>query len=305
MLQTDAKTDSALPDASATPGLMLGILHKLTKSQLDLRQYAEPLATVRQEVAARLNLNADDDWQAVQAICGYGAQDFTAAGAPLPLTAATIHHFCRNHRDCDVSLGGQFETVGSALPESLAVLYSVYTSQARVDAEATLFLAQASGSTRVAATMADLLAIGGFCHGTKSISCQGHVYAVASAFDTAQIIDAANIEARTRLAFPAEHEGHLLRLTPDQIGILAAELAAAHRLDLYDFVKKANLMAEARQDVNRFTPAQHFTTALFEGDLPISEAWVGRIIEAMRRIIPAWAGDLPQGYQGDKQLILA
>ena len=305
MPQLEAKTDSALLDAPGSPSILLSILQKLTKSQLDLRQYAEPLAAVRQAVDSRLNIDADDDWQAVQAICGYGALDFSAAGASLPLTAAEIHHFCRNHRDCDVSLGGQFETVGSALPEALAVLYSVYTSQAKIDAEAALFLAQASGSTRVAGVMADLLAIGGFCHGTKSISCQGHVYAVAAAFDTAQIIDAANIEARTRRAYPAEHDGHLLRLTPDQIGILAAELAAEHRLTLPEFLRKANLMAEARQDVNRFTAAQHFTTALFEGALPISEAWVGRIIDAMRRVIPAWAGALPQDFDGVKRLIIA
>lgn len=305
MSHADAQTDSAQLDAPAMPSRLLGILHRLTKSQLDLRQYAEPLAIVRQAVDARLNFAEDDDWRAVQAICGYSAEDFAAAAAPLPLTAAAIYHFCRNHRECDVSLGGQFETVGSSVPEALAVLYSVYMSQARVDAEAALFLAQASGSTRVAAVMADLLAIGGFCQGTKSISCQGKVYAIATAFDTAPIIDAVNLEARMRLMLPAEHDDHLLRLSPDQVGILAAELAAQHRFGLVEFLKKANLMAEARQDVNRFTAAQHFTTALFEGDLPITEGWVGRTIDAMRRIIPAWAGILPTDRDGDKRLSIA
>lgn len=305
MIEADAKIDSAFHAVQSSPSLLLGILQKLTKSQLDLRQYAEPLAAMRQAVDARLNFSESDDWQAVQAICGYSAEDFAAAGAPLPLSAAAIHHFCRNHRECDVSLGGQFETLGSAVPEALAVLYSVYMTQTRIDAEAALFLAQTSGTTRVATIMADLLAIGGFCHGTTSISCQGKVYAVATAFDAAQVIDAANIEARTRLAFPAEHDGHLLRLTPDQIGILAAELAAEHRFTLAEFLEKANLMAEARQDVNRFTVAQHFTTALFEGDLPISEAWVGRTIDAMRRIIPAWAGIVPRDLNGGQQLSIA
>lgn len=281
---------------------LLNIVQKLTKRRLDLQHYAAPLAAVRQAVDARLDIADGDDWRAVQSICGYRGEDFTAAGATLPLTAAAIQHFCRNHRECDMSLGGQFEALGNAMPEPLAILYSVYLSQTRLDAEGALFLAQASGSTRVAGIIADLLTIGAFNHGAASVHCEGRIFAVSAAFDTAAIIDATNREAEERLALPAGHNDHLLRLTPDAIGLLAMHLAAQHRLSAEALLEKSNRLAEARQDVNRLAPADRFITAVFENDLPAGESWVARILDAMRRIIPAWAGSssiihLDQAYK--------
>ena len=34
--------------------------------------------------------------------------------------------------------------------------------------------------------------------------------------------------------------------------------------------------------------------ALYEGDLPISEPWVARLIAAMRDIVPGLVGNLPK-----------
>ncbi len=276
------------------------MVNRLTRRQLDLN-HARPLRTVVQEaVDARLDLEIAGDWDAVQAICGFGAPDF--AGAALPLTAAAIQHFCRNHRDCDASFAGQFDMLGTQVPEALAIFYSIYHTQTRLDAEAALFLAQSSGSIRVARTMADLLAIGGFNNGDKSLHCEGRIYAIAAAFDTAPVIDAANQEARARLALPSEDREHLLQLGPDVIGLLAAHLADAHRLPPLAFFRKANLLAEARQDVNRFAPGERFAIALYEGDLPVSDAWVSRLINAMGQIVPHLVGNLPQRAPQDMQI---
>ncbi|MBP7252225.1 MAG: hypothetical protein KBA75_01920 [Alphaproteobacteria bacterium] len=272
---------------------LLKVVNRLTRRQLDLVE-APPQSVVRQAVDARLAIEVSGDWEAIQAICGYGQYEFALAQANLPLTAATIQHFCRNHRDCDASLAGQFEVLNGDVPEALAVFYSIYHTQTRLDAEAALFLAQSSGTTRVARSMADLLTIGGFQHGDKSINCQGRVYAVAAAFDTAVVIDAANQEALARLTLSADDPEHLLQLSPDSVGLLAARLAETYRLTPLAFFRKANLLAEARQDVNRFTTHERFAVALYEGDLPISEPWVARLIAAMRDIVPGLVGNLPK-----------
>lgn len=281
---------------------LLSIVHKITRRQLDLNHYTMPQQLVRQAVDARLGLDTNSDWEAVQAICGYSQHDLTDALAKLPLSAAAIQHFCRNHRDCDASLAGQFEILGQTVPEALAVFYSIYHTQTRLDAEASLFLAQSSGSTRVARTMADLLTIGSFNHGDKSINCAGRAYAIATAFDTADVIDAANQEARLRLTLISDDPEHLLQLSPDSIGLLAARLAETYRLSPLDFFQKANLLAEARQDVNRFPSIERFAIALYEGDLPISAPWVKRLITALRQIAPNLVGNLPQRLAADTQI---
>jgi len=286
--------DNPLLHAPAAPDWLLAVVQRMTRRQLDLTQYTAPEMLVQQAVLDRAELAATSDWDAVAAICGYNAQDFENAGASLPLTAAAIHHFCRNHRDCDASLAGQFEAVGQDVPEALATFYSIYHTQTRLDAEAALFLAQTSGSTRVAQIMADLLAIGGFNLGDKSVNCEGRVYAIAAAFDTASVIDAINQEARERLALPADHPDHLLQLSPDAISVLAGDMAERHRLPPMAFFQKANLLAEARQDVNRFPASERFAIALYEGDLPISDLWVARTVAAIRRIVPRFVGQVPQ-----------
>ena len=131
-----------------------------------------------------------------------------------------------------------------------------------MDTEATLFVAQATGSTRVARVVADLLAIGGFANGLEHISFVGATYSVPAAFDTSDLIDRANQEAARRISLPVDHPNHLLRMTPDEIGVLATHIAEKHALDAVNFLEKARLLAEARQDVNRLPVDVHFTTAI-------------------------------------------
>jgi hypothetical protein len=280
---------------------LLALVHKFTHRQLNLQHYNAPRQILQLAVDARFDLAMENDWETVQAICGFSQEDFIAAAASLPLTAAVIQHFCRNHRDNDPSLAGQFESLGQAIPEPLAILYSIYHTQARLDAEATLFLAQTSCSTRVPQQMADLLTIGGFNHGDKSIHCEGRVYAIATAFDTATVIDAVCKEAKERLQLPADHHDHLLQLCPEAIGLLAAQLSATHRLPPLPFFHKSHLLAEARQDVNRFAPRERFGIALYEGDLPVSESWVQRLVKAMKHIAPSLAGQCPPTITSPRQ----
>ena len=142
--------------------------------------------------------------------------------------------------------------------------------------------------------MADLLAIGGFANGLEYISYLGVNYSVPAAFDTSDIIDRANHEAARRLALPVAHPSHLLKLTPDEIGVLASNLAEKNAMNPTDFMEKANLLTEARQDVTRLPVDQHFTTAIIERDLPMQEVWVMRLCAAFSRIFETWVADLPE-----------
>ena len=235
-----------------------------------------------------------DDWQTVAALCGHGAADFIEAGAALPLTAAEVDHFRRNHRGTENHVSRDFLAARTDLPSPLAELYGLYLHRARVDAEATLFVAQATGSTRVARVMADLLAIGSFANGTEYIGHIGVTYSVPAAFDTSDIIDRANHEAARRLSMDGTHPSHLLKLSPDEIGVLASNIVEQNALSGTDFLAKANKLAEARQDVNRLPVSQHFTTAIIERDLPMNAAWVTRLCAAYARILDAWVADLPE-----------
>ncbi len=235
-----------------------------------------------------------DDWQTIANICGHNINDFISAGSSLPLTAAEVDHFRRNHRGTESHVSRDFLTARSDLPSPLAELYGLYLHRARVDAEATLFVAQATGSTRVARVMADLLAIGGFANGLEYISYLATTYSVPAAFDTSDIIDRANHEAARRLAMPATHPAHLLKLTPDEIGVLASSIAEKHAMAAVDFLEKANLLAESRQDVTRLPVNQHFTTAIIERDLPMPQAWVMRLAASYARLFESWVSGLPE-----------
>jgi hypothetical protein len=235
-----------------------------------------------------------DDWQTVANLCGYSVGDFASAGAGLPLTAAEIDHFRRNHRGTESHISRDFLTARSDLPSPLSELYGLYLHRARVDAEACLFVAQATGSTRVARVMADLLAIGGFANAIEYISHLGVTYSVPVAFDTSEIIDCSNHEAARRLALTADHPSHLLKLTPDEIVVLASNIAERNVMEASAFLKKAQLLAEARQDVTRLPISEHFSTSIIERDIPIDEAWGTRICAAFSRILEGWVADLPE-----------
>jgi len=235
-----------------------------------------------------------DDWQTVANLCGYSVGDFVNAGSPLPLTAAEIDHFRRNHRGTESHISRDFLAARSDLPSPLSELYGLYLHRARLDAEAALFVAQATGSTRVARIMADLLTIGGFANALEYISHMGVTYSVPAAFDTAEIIDCANHEAARRLALAADHPSHLLKLTPDEIGVLASNIAEKNTMEAPAFLEKARLLAEARQDVTRLPISQHFTTAIIERDVPIYTSWGSRLVAAFTRILEGWVIDLPE-----------
>lgn len=233
-----------------------------------------------------------DDWQTVTSLCGHGPEDFRDAGVSLPLSTAEIDHFRRNHRETDHLIARDFLTIKSNLPSPLAELYGLYRHRARLDTESAFFVAQATSSTRVSQLMADLLAIGGFANGHECIAHISQTYSVPAAFDTSDLIDRANIEALRRLALPVEHPAHLLKLSPDEVSVLAANIVERHLLSGADFLDKAHKLAEARQDVNRLPPLARFSASLKENDLPHDQAWVARIAEAYTRIFQIAKADV-------------
>lgn len=272
------------------PGFTLDLLHEALVP-------AESAATSSPTHSVSTD-GQDDNWLAVFHICGYSAADFNDAAAPLPLhlplTVAEIEHFRRNHRGTEKHVGRDFRQAQSDLPSPLSELYGLYLYRTRLDIESTLVLAQSTHSTRVARAMADLLAMGGFANGMEYVSYLGVSYSVPAAFDTATSIDRANSEATRRLCLPADHPSHLLTLTSDALGVLAASITEKTILPPQEFLEKANKLAEARQDVNRLPIRQHFATAITENDLPLQTPWVARLALAFARHMPNWVVGLPE-----------
>ena len=221
-------------------------------------------------------------------------EDFAANGSGLPLTSAEIDHFRRNHREMDTLVSRDFLTAKTDLPSPLSELYGLYHHRSRLDTEAALFVAQATGSTRVARIMADMLAIGGFANGHECISHHAMTYSVPASFDTSELIDRANHEAARRLALPIDHPAHLLKLSPDEIGLLAANILENNIMQPCDFLEKANLLAEARQDVARLPNEKQFVTAIRERDVPANKTWVVRLCAAYARIFESWVAEKPE-----------
>lgn len=274
---------------------LLEWLSRLTNPGVTLADINEPVDFLAKVPASEVDSAPHrEDWLAVANVCGHSEADFVAAGASLPLSAAAIEYFRRNHRGTENNIGRDFLTAQSGLPSPLAELYGLYLHRARIDVESSLFLAQSTGAVRVARTMADLLCIGAFANGSDFVSHLSLTYSIPAAFDTSAQIDRANSEAARRLDLPADHPAHLLRMTPDELGVLAASIAEKTSLSADDFLEKANLLAESRQDVTRMAVREHFATAMIEGDLPVSKPWVVRLARAYSRIFPAWVSDLPE-----------
>ncbi len=221
-------------------------------------------------------------------------EDFLDAGAALPLAAAEIDYFRRNHRGTENHISRDFLTAQTDLPSPLAELYGLYRHRTRIDTEAALWLAQSTGSLRVSTIMADLLSIGAFANGLEYVSYLGVTYSVPCAFDTSAEIDAANREAKRRLSLPADHPSHLLKMKPDEMGVLAAFMAEKYALDPAAFLEKANLLCEARQDVNRLPVNQQFATTIVEHDLPLHAPWAQRLAKAYARHFNKWVSSLPE-----------
>jgi len=270
---------------------ILSWLARLAEPDLALDALTEnPFETAPK--AATDSAASSADWQTITSLCAYTAGDFAHAGAALPLTAAEADYFRRNHRSTENRVSRDFLAGRIDLPSPLAELYGLYLFRARVDVEAALFVAQATGSTRVARAMADLLAIGAFAGGLEYVTHLGLTYSVPTAFDTSALIDHANDEVARRLALPADHSAHLLRMTPDEIGALAATLTNGYGLPPAAFLEKANLLAEARQDVTRLPTAEQIGTALSDHDLPANRGWVMRLRTAYERVLPQWVDRL-------------
>ncbi len=294
-LRKPANTDTPITTASARNPRILEWLSRITRGELsfdalnDTYNLDHKMAAEQPDNGAQL-----EDWSMIVNLCGYNGKDFALAGAGLPLSVAEIEHFRRNHRGRSHHVSRDFLSARADLPSPLSELYGLYLHRARVDAEAALFLAQAAGTTRVARIMADLLAVGGFANGLEYISYLGVTYSVPAAFDTSDIIDRANFEAARRLALAADHPSHLLKLTPDEIGVLATNIADSNTLTAAEFLEKTNMLAEARQDVTRLPASEHFATAIIERDLPMTKPWVMRLSAAYARLLPKWVAEVPE-----------
>lgn len=241
-----------------------------------------------------------DDWQTVASISGLSVQELMRSGIDLPISAAEIDHFLRNHRETDRLVGRDFLCLKNELPTPIAELYGLYKHRARLDTEAALFVAQATGSTRIARIMADLLAIGAFASGHECIAHASTTYSVPAAFDTSDLIDRTCDEAMRRLALPIENPSHLLKLLPDEISVLANNIVERNALSGPAFLEKARILSEARQDIHRLPIEKHFTTALAEGDLPKAMPWVKRLHDAYASIFPHWAPPVAPQPPSDK-----
>lgn len=292
-LPRPANTDEPLPSLSPDQKIMAWLFRSTVKTHSADPQKDYVAADGFYDLMDRPP-SSRDDWHTVTNLCGHPVDDFIAAGAALPLTCAEIDHFRRNHRETDCLAGRDFMAAKSELPSPLAELYGLYRHRARLDTEAALFVAQATGSTRIARIMGDLLAVGGFANGHECVSYLTMTYSVPAAFDTSDLIDAANHEASRRLAMSIDHPAHLLKLSPDEISILASEIVGNSVLSGPDFLEKANLLAEARQDVARLPVSKQFITAIVEHDLPVHQIWVARICAAYGRIFESWVSGIPE-----------
>lgn len=291
----NANNDNGANTASARSPRLLEWLSRLTQPGFSLDLLTQPYNQLDKSSATPIGEHPQTgDWHVVAHICGHTPQDFIDAGGSLPLSAAEIDYFRRNHRGTENHISRDFLTAQTDLPSPLAELYGLYRHRGLIDAEAALFLAQSCGSVRVARIMSDLLAIGSFANGLEYVSYLGITYSVPAAFDTSAEIDRANMEAARRLALPADHPSHLLKLTPDELGVLAASIAERNALHADDFLDKSRLLAEARQDVNRLPVNQHFAMAVAEHDLPMDTPWMVRLAEAYTRLLPSWVVGLPE-----------
>ena len=233
-----------------------------------------------------------EDWNMVTQLSGYSQEDFATAGAGLPLSHQEIEFFLRNHRGVKHHIIRELFAIQSNLPSPLAELYGLYRYRARIDTEAALFTAQSTLSTRLASSMAKILCLGAFANGTEYVKYLTVTYSVPCAFDTSLEIMAANAEAERRLSLPTDHPSHLLRLSCNDIAVLASVIADNNTLSCDEFLEKANFLSEACQDVSRLSPRQRLLTAIREKDIPWHTCWTKSIVDAYKTLLPAWGNDI-------------
>jgi hypothetical protein len=288
---SDAVMPAITPDQKIISWLFRMTVRNSQESGKVEREYQRSLSSPFERTKSFLIARARkpmDDWQTVASIIGLNVQDLLDCGINLPITAAEIDHFRRNHRETDRLVGRDFLALSNELPTPVADLYGLYRHRARLDTEASLFVAQATGSTRIPRIMADLLAIAAFASGHECIAHATQTYSVPAAFDTSDLIDRACDEAHRRILLPIDTPAHLLKLTPDEISILANNIVERHAMSAPEFLQKARILSEARQDVHRMPVDRQYAASLREGDIPEQLPWAQRINKAYRSILPGW-----------------
>jgi len=257
-----------------------------------LQKYSLFLGHAESSVRKSPYAQQKEDWDIVSQLSGYTEEEFLEAVGTLPLTHQEISFFLRNHRNVKHHIIRDYFTIQSDLPSPIAELYGLYRYRARMDAEATLFIAQSTLSTRIASEMAKILALGAFGNGTEYIKHLTVTYSVPCAFDTSTEIMAANIEAQRRLFLPHDHPANLLRLSSNDIAVLASVIAENNALTCDEFLEKANFLAEAAQDVARLPSRERFATAIREKDIPWNAFWTKALVESYKALLPVWGEDV-------------
>jgi hypothetical protein len=222
-----------------------------------------------------------NDMDAYAALVGMDPGEWRILGLKPAISAAHIRLFAQGHNAALSDIESAFLPGKFDMPPALATFYIRHLTQARRDAEATLLVAQSCGSTRIPEIIAHAFAVFSFeAAGIEPVQFEANEYAGSAVRDTSAYIDAAVAYAAQKLALHADHPDHLLRMNLKRITEAASDIVERLRPPPFAFLLKAKELYLARSDVTRFPPQQRFLTALSEGDLPMSESWVRRLITA-------------------------
>jgi hypothetical protein len=227
----------------------------------------------------------DDDAKTFAGLLGMKVDEWQRLGLKPRATTSEIRLFAQGHNAALSDIESAFLPARFELPSVLSSFYIRHLTKARRDAEAALLVAQSCGSLRIPSLMSDAFAVYGFEAAMENpVKHEGNDYSSSTADDTSLYIDAAVQLASQKLALPADHPDYLLRLNLTEVTETACDIVERLRPQPFAFLLKAKELYVARSDVSRFPPEMRFMTALNEGDLPVSEAWVQRLIEAYERL---------------------
>ncbi len=248
----------------------------------------------------------DSDIEAYAALVGMDCSEWRLFGLKPAISAAHIRLFAQGHNAALSDIESAFLPGKFDMPSALATFYIRHLTQARRDTEATLLVAQSCGSSRIPEIMAHALAVFGFESAAHSpIRHEANEYATSAIRDTSVYIDAAVAYANEKLILSADHPGHLLRMNLKGITEAASDIVERLRPPPFGFLLKAKELYLARSDVGRFPPQQRFLTALSEGDLPVSEPWVRRLITAYEALFEGHDAGLVAKPAGQDAKILS
>jgi hypothetical protein len=151
--------------------------------------------------------------------------------------------------------------------------------------------------------MADALAVGAFeGAGNHLIRFEGHDYAESAAQDTSSCIDSAVALIAQKLALPADHAEHLLRINIMDISRLAAQIVDTSALAPFAFLSKAKALYGARADACRYPPLHRFAAAAGNEFSP-DESWAQRIALAFDRLFEGKAATPPQAPRTKAEIL--